>query len=308
MQKIFSFLSLIIFLSISFGMKGQIDCSTATAIQCGSPLSVVVNAGVGIDNFSYCGFQNEGKENYYSFTPAISGNYFIQIDDQGGNSTGYELRYGECLGANWNCLGIYSGSSATDFIFLTAGTNYVFCLDAQLSNTNFFGSILLNCPTPAPTNDECSNAQNISCGSPVAGTLNGATVDIVPNCLAQNNGEDGVWYSFTGNNSYVTFSTCGTSQFDSQLSVYSGDCGNLVCVVANDDNPLCEANGNSSYISFNALSGTNYFVCVHANTQPNINYNFSLNCSCAPLCSVPVNDNCTNAISLGAVSSATCSV
>jgi hypothetical protein len=307
MQKIFSLFILFALLSISNVMNGQIDCSTASAIQCGSPISMAVNAGVGLDNFSYCGFQNEGKENYYSFTPAISGNYFIQIDEQGGNSTGYELRYGECLGANWNCLGIYAGSSATDFIFLTAGTNYVFCLDVQLSNTNFFGSILLNCPAPAPLNDECSNAQNISCGSTVSGTLNGANVDVVPNCLTQNNGEDGVWYSFTGNNSYVTLSMCnGTTTFDSQLSVYSGECGNLVCVAANDDNPLCESNGTSSYLSFNALSGTTYFIRVHANTQPNTSYNFSLSCTCAPLCNVPSNDDCSTALPLGIISNPAC--
>jgi hypothetical protein len=307
MQKIFSIFTLTILLSISFGIKGQIDCSVANTLQCGSPWSMLINAGVGNDNFSYCGFQNEGNEVYYAFEPTISGNYFIQIEEFGGMSTAYEMRYGECLGTTWNCLGIYSGSSSTDFINLNAGQIYVFCVDVQSSTSTLGGSISINCPAPAPSNDACNNAQNISCNQTVSGTLNGANLDSAPSCLTQNNGDEGVWYSFTGNNSYVTFATCGTTQFDTQLSVYSGDCSNLSCVAANDDNPLCESNGSSSYIAFNAVSGTNYFVRVHANTQPNVGYTFSLNCSCAPLCNAPSNDNCTNAISLGSISGAACS-
>jgi hypothetical protein len=306
MQKIFSIVSLTALLSISFGIKGQIDCSVANTLQCGSPWSMLINAGPGNDNTSYCGFQNEGNETYYVFEPTVSGNYFVSIDEFGGTSTAYEMRYGECLGTNWNCLGIYSGSSSTDFINLSVGNVYVFCVDLQLSSANLGGSISMNCAQIGPANDECVNAQNISCGSSLSGTLNGATLDNVPNCLAQGNGEDGVWYSFTGNDSYVTLSTCGSTLFDSQLSVYSGDCSNLSCVAANDDNPLCESNGSSSYISFNAHSGTNYFIRVHANTQPNMSYNFTLNCSCSALCNAPVNDNCQQALTLGTLSSAAC--
>jgi len=307
MQKIFSIVSLTALLSISFGIKGQIDCSVANTLQCGSPWSMLINAGVGNDNTSYCGFQNEGNETYYVFEPTVSGNYFVSIDEFGGTSTAYEMRYGVCLGTNWNCLGIYSGSSSTDFINLSVGNVYVFCVDLQLSSTSLGGSISMNCAQIAPANDECVNAQNLSCGSSLSGTLNGATLDNVPNCLAQGNGEDGVWYSFTGNDSYVTLSTCGSTLFDSQLSVYSGDCSNLSCVAANDDNPLCESNGSSSYISFNAHSGTNYFIRVHANTQPSTSYNFILNASCAPLCGLPSNDNCNQALALGNVSNAICS-
>jgi hypothetical protein len=307
MQKIISFLTLTILLSFSFGMKGQIDCSVANTLQCGSPWSMLINAGPGNDNTSYCGFQNEGNETYYVFEPTVSGNYFVSIEEFGGTSSTYEMRYSECLGTNWNCLGIYSGSSSTDFINLSVGHVYVFCVDLQLSSVSLGGSISISCPAPAPSNDNCASAQNISCGSSLSGTLNGATSDNVPNCLSQGNGEDGVWYSFTGNNSYVALSTCGgQTQFDTQISVYSGDCSSLNCVVANDDNPLCESNGSSSYLSFNAIAGTNYFIRVHANTQPNMSYNFTLNCSCSALCNAPVNDNCSQAFALGTVSSATC--
>jgi hypothetical protein len=307
MQKIIALFILTTLLSFSFGVNGQIDCSVANTLQCGSPWSMLINAGVGNDNTSYCGFQNEGNETYYVFQPTVSGNYFVSVDEFGGTSTTYEMRYGECLGANWNCLGIYSGSSSTDFIYLSVGHVYVFCVDLQLSSASLGGSISINCTVPAPSNDECMNAQNISCGNSLSGTLNGATFDNVPNCLSQGNGEDGVWYLLTGNNSYVTLSTCGGQmQFDSQISVYSGDCSNLSCVAANDDNPLCESNGTSSFISFNAISGTNYFIRLHANTQPNMSYNFTLNCSCSALCNAPVNDNCAQALTLGTVSSATC--
>ena len=307
MQKIISLFILTILLTFSFRMSGQIDCSVANTLQCGSPWSMLINAGSGNDNVSYCGFQNEGNETYYAFQPTVAGNYFVSVDEFGGTSTTYEMRYGECFGTNWNCLGIYSGSSSTDFIYLSTGTIYVFCVDLQLSSASLGGSISMNCAQNAPANDDCENAQNISCSNGISGTLNGATSDNVPICLSQGNGDEGVWYSFTGNNSYVSLSTCGgQTQFDTQISVYSGDCNALTCVAANDDNPLCESNGSSSFISFNAVSGTNYLIRVHANTQPNMSYNFSLNCSCSALCNVPVNDNCTQALTLGTVSSATC--
>ena len=307
MQKIIALFILTTLLSFSFGVNGQIDCSVANTLQCGSPWSMLINAGSGNNNVSYCGFQNEGNETYYAFQPTVAGNYFISIDEFGGTSTTYEMRYGECFGTNWNCLGIYSGSSSTDFIYLSTGTIYVFCVDLQSSSASLGGSISINCAQQAPSNDDCANAQNISCGSSLSGTLNGATSDNVPNCLTQGNGEEGVWYSFTGNNSYVSLSTCGgQTQFDTQISVYSGDCSSLNCVVANDDNPLCESNGSSSYLSFNAIAGTNYFIRVHANTQPNMSYNFTLNCSCSALCNAPSNDNCAQALTLGTVSSAVC--
>lgn len=308
MQKSFTLPILFFMMLFAESAFSQIDCSSASTLQCGSPWSMTINAGVGNDNTSYCGFQNEGNESYFVFAPATSGNYFVSVEEFGGNATAYEMRYGECLGNNWNCLGIYSGNASTDFIYLVTGHTYVFCIDLQQSTSSFGGAISIQCPIPAPSNDDCSGALNLSCGNSVSGTLNGATPDNAPSCLASGNGEDGVWYVFAGNNSYVTLSTCGNqTQFDSQISVYTGDCSNLTCVAANDDNPLCELNGNSSYISFNALSGLNYFVRVHANTQPYVSYNFVLSSSCAPLCNAPGNDNCANAISLGSIASATCS-
>jgi hypothetical protein len=52
------------------------------------------------------------------------------------------MRYGECYGTNWNCLGIYSGSSSTDFIYLSTETIYVFCVDLQSSSASLGGSAI----------------------------------------------------------------------------------------------------------------------------------------------------------------------
>jgi hypothetical protein len=126
MQKIISFIALNFLLCLSFTSKGQIDCSVANTLQCGSPWSMLINAGAGNDNFSYCGFQNDGNEAYYAFEPTVSGNYYIQIEELSGLSTSYEMRYGECSGNAWNCLGIYAGNATTDFIYLFTGQVYFF--------------------------------------------------------------------------------------------------------------------------------------------------------------------------------------
>jgi hypothetical protein len=158
-------------------------------------------------------------------------------------------------------------------------------------------------PAP-PANDDCANAIAISCAmTPVLGTTLNATVDAnyVPfgPDLGTNATERGVWYTIVGDDQSYTISTCdpeGTIGYDTRLTVFTGTCGALSPIVANDDitcTPLFR-----SEVTFNAFVGTTYYLFVHGyqfGTALSNTGDFELNISCAPACIPAANDACASA-------------
>jgi hypothetical protein len=130
----------------------------------------------------------------------------------------------------------------------------------------------------APANDLCGDAITISCGQTLSGTTVGATFDDVGNCGTTNT-SPGVWYVFTGTGTPATVSTCDQANFDTKLSVFSGSCGQLVCVGGNDDFTGCS--GFTSQITFPTTAGTDYYVLVHG--FGTATGSFSLSLGCAPV-------------------------
>jgi phage gp37-like protein len=147
-------------------------------------------------------------------------------------------------------------------------------------------TLSLTCIIPT-SNDICSGAIPLSCGSSVAGTTVGATPDALPGgCLTPVNAP-GVWYSFIGTGQNVQFSLCG-SAFDTRIAVLSGTCGGLICQALNDD--FC---GLQSQVTLAAFLGVTYYIYVTGfGTSSG---NFTLNVSCL----VPLaNETCANAINI----------
>ena len=70
-----------------------------------------------------------------------------------------------------------------------------------------------------------------------------------------------VWFSFTACQSGDTeVSTCDIVDFDSDIVVYEGNCGNKVQIACNGDGDGC--GGYSSQTSFNATAGQHYLIRV----------------------------------------------
>lgn len=132
--------------------------------------------------------------------------------------------------------------------------------------------------------DLCTGAIALTCGQTVTGNTTGYTSDLLGIGCGTNN-SPGVWYSFTGDDSYITASLCG-STFDTYITVISGTCAAPVCVASNDD--FC---GLQSQVSFQSLSGTTYYINVHGFATASGAYTLSLTCI------VPTGfDLCANAI------------
>ncbi len=116
-------------------------------------------------------------------------------------------------------------------------------------------------------NDDCASAIALDLvGNLETGTLTGSVSGHTGNATDDTEPEDnscgsstsgGVWYSVAGNGQAITTETCA-SGFDTRLSVFSGECGDLICVGENDD-----ACGSRSRVSWDSQEGKQYLVLVH---------------------------------------------
>lgn len=130
-----------------------------------------------------------------------------------------------------------------------------------------------------PENDLCADAILIECGVEVTGNTVAASTTGNPtaSCITTPSGP-GVWYTFIGTGGEVVIDLCG-SDFDTKLNVYTGSCGELVCVTGNDDNTAdCDVDLNTSVVTFDSDSGVEYLVLL--NSWNNNVGNFVMNISC----------------------------
>jgi hypothetical protein len=162
----------------------------------------------------------------------------------------------------------------TDVIY--GGSNLLFSTVAWTAVSGVEYLLLASYPeyTPGATlgefqlqivdNDSCDNAFGPI--TPGAGTFllgstsDGATIDTdVPSCgSASSATAPGVWYTIIGDGGAITASTCTGTGFDSQISVFTGSCGQLTCVDGNNN-----ACGTQSLVAIQSNQDQPYHVLVH---------------------------------------------
>jgi hypothetical protein len=136
-------------------------------------------------------------------------------------------------------------------------------------------------------NDPCSGALPIDCGTSVTGSTAGMNLDVFPaGCGIF--GTAGVWYTFVGDGSVVVLNTCTAGAYDTQISVFNGDCSGLNCIVTNDQ--FC---GDQSQVTFLSAITTTYYVLVHGYNETGT---FTLGMSCTPY--TPSPQECQGAITV----------
>ncbi|MEI9811098.1 MAG: hypothetical protein WDO16_26220 [Bacteroidota bacterium] len=131
---------------------------------------------------------------------------------------------------------IWCGTTSIAADFLTPGTTYyirVFSTSASITNGAYFDICIADPVTPAPSNDECAGAVNISVSSAcnnLAGDMAGATPSAIPlhgSCPGTLVYD--VWYKFTAVNNTATIdvSGMGTNFLNPAIQVFTGNCGTL---------------------------------------------------------------------------------
>lgn len=139
--------------------------------------------------------------------------------------------------------------------------------------------------TTSPANDVCAGA--IAIANPSTTTGNTASACLTPETTTcQAYSSNGMWYSVVGDGQQYTASLCGSS-YDTWVSVYSGTCGAMTCIVQNDD--FC---GLQSQVSWCTTVGTTYYILVNgfstasgtwtmALSKSNVNATSSVSTICA---------------------------
>jgi len=191
-----------------------------------------------------------------------------------------------------------------------AGCNISGCTDSSCFNFNPFAGVDDGSCICPPVNNDCGDAIGVICGSQVFGTTIDSTDNeglIGTDCDGSGDvvTSSGVWYVFDGTGDQVTVATCGAGTgYDTKLHVYEAlpDCDNLVCVASGDDGCNILDPPFSSTLSFNSSVATDYYILVSGFGIATGDFQLDISCiNCTP---IPINDDCSGAVDLGALAGA----
>ena len=281
---------------------------TRLSVFCGDCNGLTCIAGAGIP---VCAGQSE-----LSWCSQAGVTYFILVhgDDFILDTGPFELELtdnGIACGNPINCLSNV-GACCTNLFANCSTTTEQDCL-AMGGDYSGDGSTC-----PCPTNDFCADALGpLAVPSVTVGTTDSPNVTVFdessfPNCgSATTSGQSwGVWYTVTGTGTTITASLCNpATTFDTQLSIYCGDCDNPICVDGNDN--FCPPTfGGQSQVSWCAEAGRTYFILVHGGLFATGSFELELSedgIACPSGCPPPppVNDECAGAFGPLAVPSTT---
>jgi hypothetical protein len=148
-------------------------------------------------------------------------------------------------------------------------TYYIMISGLTSTSTGVFGLKVTS--APGPDNDSCLNALGPlpADGVAISGSTVGAAVQssTSPQCAEVTTTGPGIWYFVEGDGSLLQASLCefSATDFDTKISIYSGDCSNggtaldnLFCVGGNDD--FC---GLQSLVTWQTVAGAKYYILVH---------------------------------------------
>jgi hypothetical protein len=188
-----------------------------------------------------------------------------------------------CTGTKASIVWVCPTSGAYSILF----TNYS-CANIS-SNSNF--TFRRTCAAPSIPNDACANATNISSLPYSSGVLStsGAVSDVPTSTSGCSTFGSNVWYKVVGNNSQLTASTCNAStNFDTEIRVYTGSCGTLnsmVEVVCNDDDASCTFSTVRSKVTWCSNNGVTYYITVGYYATTAVYGNYVLSVTSGAICS-----------------------
>ena len=269
-------------------------CVDAIAMSCGDTAT-----GDTSDNTDTGG--NPATDEWYSFTGTGTPEFVTFSLCDGGTSYDSLLRVFDACGGTEIAVNDDFCGLQSELTFTSDGTSTYYIMIEGFGSSAGVYSLEVTCMLipPPPANDECTGAIAVDCGDSVTGTTIDATIDtgVAVDCGAATITSPGVWYTFTdvsGLVSDITLTMCsgnGTADFDTKMSVFTGDCGAppLTCVDGNDD--TC---GLLSEVSFQSDGVSTYYILVHSFGGATGNFTFDVNCTPVP----PPNDDIANSITI----------
>lgn len=262
-----------------------LNCANAVNISnCGNSQTASFAAVAGLFDpvNATCGSGTPGDEKLYTFTPAVTGNYVLNVTDASGGFVNYfykDATAGNCSNFGWSCIGAVGSTGTTPIPTLTGGTTYYILLDKEQVSVGSH-TFSINCPLPAPANNEAPGAITLTLGSGCssapytnAGAFHSA-LEPVPNCAG--NIFATVWYKFTAPASgAVKISTdlgTGNTNFDTRIGLYKttnvNNYTNFELITCDDDGGSAIGFGFMSVTYATGLTpGTVYYIQVGDNNN-----------------------------------------
>ena len=258
-------------------------CETAGVVNCGDVIT-----GTTDDNTDTAG--NAAADEWYAYTGAGAAEMVtVSLCDGGTTYDSYLRVFDACNGTEIANNDDFCGLQSELSFFSDGTTTYYIMIEGFGSNTGDF-SMAVTCE-PMAVNDDCEDALPIACGDVVSGSTSNATEDNAPECVTTNTAP-GVWYVYedtSGLLNDILLSTCSANtDYDTKISVYEGDCGDLICVSGNDDSPNCT--NFQSEVEFQSDGNTTYYILVHGFGSATGNFELSMSCVCV----APENDEIAN--------------
>ncbi|MFZ1525801.1 MAG: hypothetical protein WAT22_13355, partial [Saprospiraceae bacterium] len=99
------------------------------------------------------------------------------------------------------------------------------------------------------TNDRCSGATSLISGQSINDVVNFISISEVPSCeTTKTKTSRGLWYKFEGKNKIVAINIENRYSYTTKMTLFEGDCGNLICSKEDVNKFLSKAN--TSYFLF----------------------------------------------------------
>lgn len=282
---------------------GQSDgCSSATVINvtanCSSPNSGTTTGAT--QTIAGC-TGNADDDVWYQFV-ATQSSHQIVVSANAGMDPVVQLFSGGCgTLISLVCMDNYGdgGTETINYNGLTIGNTYrirVYHYFAGSGTGNF--QICVTNPPPAPSNDACGNAINLSVNTSCSytnATTDGAS-ESFPGCAGT--ADDDVWFTFVATNSVQNILVNPIDNLDLVFQVYSGTCGSLNSLLC-EDNTFTGQQEQSNIVGL--IPGQVYYVRVYDYYQGNTG-DFQI-CITGAATAAPTNDEPCNAIQLPEVTS-----
>ncbi|MBU2940613.1 choice-of-anchor J domain-containing protein [Lacinutrix sp. C3R15] len=188
---------------------------------------------------------------------------------EAGSATTWNLEWGTApltQGAGTMVTGTTTNPYALSGLTPTTDYEYYVQADCGGGDTSAWaGPYTFSTSGPAPANDECVDAEAISCGDTVSGSTEYATD-------SGNNASNDVWYVLAGTSEgdEITASLCG-SGYDTYIRVFDA-CGGTQ-VAFNDDE--CSV---QSEITFTSDGVATYYIMVEGYSSNNGDFDLAVSC------------------------------
>jgi len=178
--------------STKLTMNTFVGCGAAGTLAECTNTAASFTAGNGLVDFegpypdNATGFLAPGKELIYSFTPSVTGVYYIETASGAGSPINYYYKVsGNCNDNNWIPVGRISFGNKTAVGMLTGGTTYYFLLDREstTAGSQTFKICRANAAAPAAFN-RCIGTWPISTKIPAFSPKEEYVIDSANNVIA----------------------------------------------------------------------------------------------------------------------------